>query len=118
MFVVPVYGKPVWLDRCLESLRTQTTPSPILITTSTPSAYLDEVARRGRVAIEVNPVCGGIGADWNFALSRAATPWVTLAHQDDWYSPRVSRTLPEDSRAHSRGDARLHRGGGDARRYW
>ena len=87
MFVVPVYGKPVWLDRCLESLRAQTTPSTILITTSTPSAYLDEVARRGKVAIEVNPVSGGIGADWNFALSRAATPWVTLAHQDDWYAP-------------------------------
>ena len=87
MFVVPVYGKPAWLDRCLESLRTQTTPSTILITTPTPSAYLDEVARRWGVAIEVNPVCGGIGADWNYALSRAVTPWVTLAHQDDWYAP-------------------------------
>jgi glycosyltransferase involved in cell wall biosynthesis len=99
MFVVPVFGKPVWLDRCLESLQRQTTPSSILITTPTPSGYLDEVARGRGVAIEVNPVSRGIGADWNFALSRATRPWVTLAHQDDWYAPTyVERCLQTAAR--------------------
>jgi hypothetical protein len=42
----------------------------------------------------VNPVCAGIAADWNFALAQASTPWVTLAHHDDWYAPSfVERCL-------------------------
>jgi glycosyltransferase involved in cell wall biosynthesis len=94
MFVVPAYGNSAWLDRCLESLQQQTSQSPILITTSTPSEYLDEIARKRGIEIEVNPVSGGIGADWNFALSRAPRQWVTLAHQDDWYAPTyVERCL-------------------------
>ena len=87
MFVVPAYGTPVWLDRCLESLQRQTTASRVLITTPTPSEYLEGLARRHGVPIQVNSARRGIGADWNFALSRAVTPWVTLAHQDDWYEP-------------------------------
>jgi glycosyltransferase involved in cell wall biosynthesis len=85
MFVVPVYGQPPWLDRCIESLQRQTVPSRILITTATPSEFLTGIARRRGVEVEVNPVSRGIGADWNFALSRATRRWVTLAHQDDWY---------------------------------
>ena len=94
MFVVPVYGQPPWLDRCLESLQRQTVASPILMTTATPSEYLTGIARRRGVEVQVNPVGRGIGADWNFALSRATRRWVTLAHQDDWYDPTyVERCL-------------------------
>jgi hypothetical protein len=42
----------------------------------------------------VNPVAGGIAADWNYALTHAGAQWVTLAHQDDWYAPSyVERCL-------------------------
>ena len=105
MFVVPVYGQPPWLDRCLESLQRQTLPSRVLITTPTPSDYLAEIARRRGIEFEVNPVSRGIGADWNFALSRATQRWVTLAHQDDWYDPTyLERCLQAATKA---GDATM-----------
>jgi glycosyl transferase family 2 len=87
MFVVPACGRPAWIERCLDSLERQTQPSAVLITTSTPNGYLSDIARRRGVALEVNPSAAGIASDWNFALSRATRPWVTLAHQDDWYAP-------------------------------
>src|SRR5205085_2667951 len=70
-FVVPAYGQPAWLERCVESLQAQTTVRPrIVITTSTPSAWLQEIASRRGVPLEVNPVSAGIASDWNFALTR------------------------------------------------
>src|SRR5262245_33000530 len=87
MFVVPAFGRPAWIERCLDSLERQTQPSAVLITTSTPNGYLSDIARRRGVALDVNPSARGIASDWNFALSRGTRPWVTLAHQDDWYAP-------------------------------
>jgi glycosyltransferase involved in cell wall biosynthesis len=84
-FVVPAFGEPQWLDRCVHSLQQQTVPSRILITTSTPNAYLSEMSARHRVPLVVNPISAGIASDWNFALQHAESEWVSLAHQDDWY---------------------------------
>jgi glycosyltransferase involved in cell wall biosynthesis len=83
---VPAFGEPRWLDRCLESLQAQTSASDILVTTSTPSAYLASIAERRRIPIVVNPIAAGIASDWNFALDQGGSEWVSLAHQDDWYA--------------------------------
>src|SRR5262245_22009307 len=89
-FVVPAFGEPAWLERCVVSLLGQTLPSPVVIATSTPNSHITSVAERTGVPV-VNNVNddrdGGIARDWNFALAQAVTPWVTLAHQDDWYEP-------------------------------
>ena len=86
-FVVPAYGRPQWLARCLESLQGQTRVSPIVVATSTPNDLLTDTAARYGVPLIINPVSAGIAADWNFALGRVGRGWVTLAHQDDWYAP-------------------------------
>lgn len=89
-FAVCAYGRSPFLEGCLLSLKAQSRQSPIVVCTSTPSAWLDEVVLRHQVELIVNPHRDGIGADWNFALS--AAPWrrVTLAHQDDVYLPRFA----------------------------
>ena len=87
MFVVPVFGKPPWLPRCVESLQAQSISSPIVMTTSTPNQYVIDVANDFGVPLAINPISGGIASDWNFALSQAPGQWVTLAHQDDWFDP-------------------------------
>jgi len=99
-FVVPTFGHPAFLVQCLESLRRQTVPSPILVTTSTPNDHVRAVAAAHHVPVVVNPVSAGIAADWNFALAQSPTPWVTLAHQDDTYAPTyVERCLTAGSAA-------------------
>lgn len=86
-FVVPAHGRSPHLLDCLDSLRKQTRRSRIVIATATPFDGLAELAREYGARLAVNEAGGGIGADWNFARAQAATPWVTLAHQDDIYLP-------------------------------
>lgn len=93
-FVVPAYGESPHLAECLESLVTQSHGSTIIVATRTPNDLIDETTRRFGVRLVLNDKGGGIGADWNFALSCAATPWVTIAHQDDIYLPQfTARTM-------------------------
>ena len=93
-FVVPVYGKSPYLRDCLDSLRAQTRPSPILISTSTPWPGLEALANEFGAGLEIHSPNAGIGRDWNAGLAKAGSSWVTLAHQDDCYLPTFTeRTL-------------------------
>lgn len=98
-FVVPAYGRSPYLAECLASLRAQTVPSPIVVSTSTPHEELEALAARFGATLSVHAPNAGIGRDWNAALACATTPWVTLAHQDDLYLPSFTeRTLALASR--------------------
>ncbi len=94
-FVVPAYGCSPHLAECLQSLQSQTVAgSEILISTSTPSKELSELAAKFDVPVHVHSPNAGIGRDWNAALDCATRSWVTIAHQDDVYLPDfVARTL-------------------------
>lgn len=94
-FVVLAYRDSPYLSDCIQSLMQQDSPSEIIISTSTPSTYIDLVARQWGLGVEVNPIRSGIGGDWNFALERARWPLVTLAHQDDLYKPSFTRRTLE-----------------------
>lgn len=90
IFVVAAYGKSPYLEDCLRSLSTQSRPSPIIISTSTPFDGLDELASRYKAGLHVHGPNHGIGADWNQALSIADAALITIAHQDDVYGPEFS----------------------------
>jgi glycosyltransferase involved in cell wall biosynthesis len=94
-FVVPAHGHAPWLERCLRSLLTQNQPSPVLVTTSTPTPQIVAVARTCGVPVEINKQASGIAGDWNFAYDRADADWVTLAHQDDIYEPGYAQACLE-----------------------
>lgn len=85
-FVIPAYRDSPFLPACLDSIVAQTCGgSEVVITTSTPSDYLRDVAHRYRVPLIVNPRRANIGSDWNFALTASQAGYVTIAHQDDTY---------------------------------
>lgn len=87
-FVVLAYGASPFLPGCLASIGAQTTPSRVLVATSTPSAFISRAARECGGEVVVNPRREGIAGDWNFGLKSATgTRYVTLAHQDDTYAP-------------------------------
>lgn len=90
-FIIPAYGDSPYLEECISSLKNQTVPSEILITTSTPSAFIRDIANKYRIPIYVNDT-GGIANDWNFAFTKCKTKYITLAHQDDLYLSRYTET--------------------------
>jgi glycosyltransferase involved in cell wall biosynthesis len=87
VFVVLAYGDSPFLRDCLASLAAQSLPSPIVVVTSTPSAFISRAARDHGVPVVVNPRREDIAGDWNFGLGAARARHVTLAHQDDTYAP-------------------------------
>lgn len=101
-FVVLAYKQSPFLSGCLASLATQTLKSRIVVATSTPSPFIDSAAAAHGPVI-VNPVCAGIGSDFNFALRASDARFVTLVHQDDTYAPEfLQRSLGEFAQ-HSEG---------------
>ena len=86
-FIVCAYGSSPYLEQCVESLVGQTIKSRIIISTSTPNASIESIAEKYDLPLFINPGMPSISHDWNCALSHAQTPLVTIAHQDDLYSP-------------------------------
>lgn len=84
-FVVLAHKTSPYLDECLKSLNEQSVPSSIIIATSTPSPFIEQIARFYGHPVRINPESRGIASDWNFGFAQANTPFVTLAHQDDLY---------------------------------
>jgi glycosyltransferase involved in cell wall biosynthesis len=91
-FVIPVYKQSQYLEQCIQSLLNQTVKSTIILTTSTPTDFSKQIAEKYNFPYFVNDN-GGIANDWNFALSKALTPWATIAHQDDIYEPDFTDEL-------------------------
>lgn len=86
-FIVLAYKDSPYLPECLESLVNQTRKSRLLISTSTPSKYISDIARKYNIEVVVAPPKGGSLGDNNFAFRQAKTKYVTMAHQDDIYLP-------------------------------
>lgn len=85
-FAICAYGESPFLEECVCSLEQQTLRTNLLMATSTPNELIRGVAERHNIKLFVNDANPGIASDWNFALSCAETPLVTLAHQDDVYA--------------------------------
>lgn len=83
-FVIPAYKESPYLEDCIRSVTGQTVPGGVYIATSTPNDHIRGLA--GKYGIELyehEPM--GIAGDWNEAVKRAGTKYVTIAHQDDVY---------------------------------
>lgn len=84
-FVICAYKESPYLEECIQSLKNQIMKSSLILTTSTPSTFLEELCKRYDIEYYVRVGEPSIGADWNYALSTAKTKYVTIAHQDDFY---------------------------------
>ena len=91
-FVICAYGNSPYLEDCMQSLLSQTVRTKIVMSASEPEASVISLAEKYQIPLFVNKGEKGIAGDWNFALSCAETPLVTLAHQDD----RYYKTYAED----------------------
>lgn len=90
-FVICAYKESPFLEKCVESLLEQTVKSNIIISTATPNQHIDNIANKYNLSVATHDVAG-IGIDWNAGLDLATTKYVTLAHQDDVYTPKYLET--------------------------
>lgn len=93
-FALCAYKENPYLEECIQSLLNQTTPSKILIVTSTYCEYIQKAADKYHLDLRVNH-SGDSSAvtNWNFGYSQAETPLVTITHQDDIYEPEYVEQL-------------------------
>ena len=84
-FVICGYKENPYIEQTIQSLKNQTVLGNILMSTSTPNAFLQQMCDRHEIEMIVSPHPSSLGGDWNFGYDHATTPLVTLAHQDDTY---------------------------------
>jgi glycosyltransferase involved in cell wall biosynthesis len=85
-FAILAYKQSPFLEECIKSLLSQKVKSDIIISTSTPSDFIENLADKYNIPLYVNKKSHGIATDWNYAYNISKTEYVTLAHQDDIYT--------------------------------
>lgn len=91
-FVICAYKESPFLEQCIQSLLPQQDYSNIIVYSSTPNAFIDQLCQQYNLPF-VTAEGGTIGKDWNHALAVAKTPLVTIAHQDDVYNEQYAQKM-------------------------
>ncbi|MDQ8759941.1 glycosyltransferase family A protein [Streptococcus ruminantium] len=99
-FVICAYGDSPYLKECIVSLKNQTVRSEIILYTSTPSKHIEQLCKQYAIPYHTSSG-GGIGEDWNYALSFASSRYVTIAHQDDLYKENYAEQVLAEFSRHS-----------------
>lgn len=92
-FAICAYKESAFLEECIISVINQTEKSNVILSTSTPNDRIKLLCEKYNIPLYINDGIKGIGGDWNFAYSKAQTPLVTIAHQDDIYEPRYTEEM-------------------------
>lgn len=97
-FIICAYKESPFLELCIESCLQQTSvankQSIVAIYTSTPNEFILRLGEKYDLSIYTKEG-GGIGIDWNNALSFVDTDYATIVHQDDIYLPEYGSRVIE-----------------------
>lgn len=99
-FSVLAYKESPYLEECIKSVLNQKYHSKVLIATSTPNQFIQNLAKKYHLEIKINHGKTGIGADFDFALQAGDAELVTIAHQDDIYDPDYSQAMVDAYHKH------------------
>lgn len=92
-FAICAYKESPYLEECIRSVENQTVKSEVLLVTSTPCEYIENICAKHNIPYYVNDGESGITQDWNFAYAKCKTSIVTITHQDDIYFETYAETL-------------------------
>lgn len=96
-FAICAYRESPYLEECIKSVINQTEESEKYLITSTPNEYISGLCKKYNIEIYVNEGEGGITQDWNYAISKCKTRYITITHQDDVYFPNYAKQVVECS---------------------
>ena len=91
-WVICAYGESDYLEACIQSLKNQTLQSQIICYSSTPLDSIKKLCQCYAIPFYTKQG-GGIGKDWNNAISFVETKYATIAHQDDYYEPSYAEKV-------------------------
>lgn len=94
-FAICAYKESEYLEECVKSVLSQGDISKVIMVTSTPNTYIQDICNKYEIPLYVNEGEKGIVQDWNFAYSMCDTKYVTIAHQDDIYLDEYSKDVIE-----------------------
>ncbi len=93
-FVVLAYKESLYLEGCIQSVLNQEYKSKVVVATSTPNNFINNLANKYGLKVIVNKNPGkGIGYDFDFARTCVDSDLVTIAHQDDVYDKEYSKEI-------------------------
>ena len=92
-FVICAYKDSKYLEDCINSVICQKLYSDVILTTSTPSKFINGLCNKYMIPMYINEGESGITQDWEFALSKVTTPLATITHQDDIYYNNYSEVV-------------------------
>lgn len=92
-FVICAYKESPYLEETILSLKRQTVPVRIIMSTSTPNEFLNHMCEKYEIPLYVNHGENGLAADWNYGYQQAQTRLITIAHQDDFYEPEYAEEI-------------------------
>ncbi|WP_430602149.1 hypothetical protein IGJ02_002423 [Enterococcus sp. DIV0724b] len=104
-FMICAYGESPYLRACIESCVNQTLvkagKSHVQLYTSTPNDFIENLCKAFNIPM-FTLQGGGIGKDWNNALSFVETTYATIAHQDDVYIPDYGNLVVQTFEKHKK----------------
>lgn len=92
-FALCAYKESPYLEECINSLLNQSVKSKVILATSTPCDYIENICMKYDIPYYVNQGEHGITQDWTFAYHQCDTAMVTIAHQDDIYYEKYVEEL-------------------------
>lgn len=96
--IICAYKDSPYLEECIKSLLNQEMKCSVSISTSTPSTFINNLAKKYGVNLYVNKKSNGYYDDFLFAYNKAETKYVTLCHQDDVYLSNFSKEILKRTR--------------------
>lgn len=97
-FVICAYKKSPYLEECIKSCLNQISfkrgSSTVILYTSTENSFILNLCKKYQID-NYAAIGGGIGKDWNNALSFVKTKYATIVHQDDIYLPDYGEKIIE-----------------------
>ena len=92
-FAICAYKESPYLEEAIKSIVNQEIKTNIIIGTSTPNKYIENLAKKYDIKYYVRKGKSDIQDDWNFIYNKANTELVTVAHQDDLYEKEYTKEL-------------------------
>lgn len=93
-FVICAYKESPYIEETILSLRNQTVPVNIIMSTSTPNEFLENICEKYGIVLYINDSgIRGLAGDWNYGYQQAKTKLITMAHQDDFYEPEYAQEI-------------------------